>query len=106
MRKQFKKLEESSINEIVKNEIIAYSQVKNNVGVIYIEDNLIKMCSIVSESLEVYYTKESFTDLNQVMNYLRECRYDSALDFDIYKVSEGLISALYKNRSVDIIDIL
>ncbi len=55
---------------------------------------------------KVEETHMTFPTVGDIMNYLRKVRFDHALNFELGKLAEPLLGELYKNKKIDVFDIL
>jgi hypothetical protein len=108
-----KELKESSnkLENFFKNtDILAKIKVGNDFGVIHkFENNKVTMLFSHSEEItndDVIRNSKSFDTINDAINYLREVRFDHAINYDIRFLTEPLLGELYKNRKIEIKDIL
>ncbi len=47
-----------------------------------------------------------YNTLGDIMNYLRDVRFDHAINFEIRNMVEPMLGELYKNKTVEIRDVL
>jgi hypothetical protein len=91
---------------------IAFCKTECLIGVIYKVDNkyvfmYIDIKDIDIKDIDKYLDKAVICDnLGYIMNYLRDVRFDHALNFEIKDLVEPMLGELYKNKTVEIRDVL
>lgn len=111
-----KDLKESSekLENLFKNsEVLAKYKNETQIGVIFrLSDEKILMIfsenkELVEEDInDILKNSISFPLLSDAMNYLRGVRFDHAINYEIRNLTEPLLGELYKNKKVEIKDIL
>jgi hypothetical protein len=111
-----KDLNESSdkLENLFKNsEVLAKYKTETQTGVIFkLKDEKIVMVysdnkELVEEDInEIVKNSIIFPLLSDAMNYLRDVRFDHVINYDIRNLTEPLLGELYKNKKVEIKDIL
>lgn len=100
-----------NIDKIFLNSIVVTKYSTNKqIGIIYkIDDSKIVMSFLNYEDLSelnIINNSYEFSTLRDAMNYLREVRFDHAINYEIKDLAEPLLGELYKNKKVEIKDIL
>ncbi len=100
-------------NIFIDSEILAKFQNEKEIGVIHkLKNEKIVMVfsknkSITdSDILAIVNNSKIFDLLSEGMNYLRNVRFDHAINYEIRNLTEPLLGELYKNKKVEIKDIL
>ena len=97
----------------ITDEIIAEVKNDNQIGIIFKLKNS-KFALIFSDikelnesdKIQIIESVVYFDILSDCMNYLRSVRFDHEINYEIKQLTEPLLGELYKNRKVEIKDIL
>lgn len=71
-------------------------------GIVVLEANIKRLVFNKKKKYEDISVKKEFSDLTELMTYLRDIRFDCSINFELKDVVEPILASLYGNKKNNI----
>ena len=74
------------------------SVVYSDNGIVFLEASIKRLVFNKKKKYEDIFVKKEFTDLTELMGYLRDVRFDCSINFELKDVVAPILASLYGNK--------